>query len=275
MNEAKDFAARITAAWHRHIDAILETADLLIRAKDDYLAHGQFTAMINNSLPFGPDVAQRLMTIGRHTALRKAAQDRLLPGRWTTLFELTRLSDDELNEALADGRITPHTTRAEAHAIGQQIPDTGLEEEGDEEPAEAEGAAGQEMPDTDLEDFGEEGDEEPAEAEAAEPAEDDQPAEDDIEGPFTPHFEELLKAAAAAAAAERSTATQSVPLYTANPTEQRLLAAELAMRDVCTIVRVRADEASSRSLDDCEAAHKRLGKWIEWFRNGDGSFFAG
>jgi hypothetical protein len=118
MNDepSRGFADRITAAWHRHIDAILETADLLLQAKKD-LDHGQFTAMINDSLPFGPDVAQRLMAIGRHTALRKAAQDRLLPGRWTTLFELSRLPDSVFEAALADGRVTPQTTRAEAAAI--------------------------------------------------------------------------------------------------------------------------------------------------------------
>jgi hypothetical protein len=33
------------------------------------------------------------------------AQGRVLPDHWTTLYELTKLSDEELNQALSDGTI--------------------------------------------------------------------------------------------------------------------------------------------------------------------------
>ena len=54
------------------------------------LAHGEFLAMIERELPFGPSTAQRLMMIAEDARLTNAAHAQFLPSSWMTLYELTK-----------------------------------------------------------------------------------------------------------------------------------------------------------------------------------------
>ena len=55
------------------MEGIIEVGRTLVEAKKE-LQHGEFLAMIRNSLPFGEDTAQRLMTIARDERLTNAAR---------------------------------------------------------------------------------------------------------------------------------------------------------------------------------------------------------
>jgi hypothetical protein len=69
----------------------------LIDAKEgpNKLPHGEFTAMIEDDLPFGPRTAQYLMVIARNEVLSNPKYSSLLPGAWTVLYELA-LVDEKL-----------------------------------------------------------------------------------------------------------------------------------------------------------------------------------
>lgn len=104
------WAARITACWRASVEAILEVGRLLTAAKDA-LPHGAFGSMIESELPFGSSTAQRLMAIAGDVRLSNPAHVQHLPASWGTLYELTKLPDDEFERKIADGTIRPDMMR--------------------------------------------------------------------------------------------------------------------------------------------------------------------
>jgi N6-adenosine-specific RNA methylase IME4 len=112
------WAERITMAWRRSVDAILETGRLLIAAKEA-LPHGEWLPMIQERLPFGPRTSQKLMKIAADQRLAKAAHGALLPPHWRTLYELTRLPDAQFEAALKSGAIRADMERGDVAAIVQ------------------------------------------------------------------------------------------------------------------------------------------------------------
>jgi len=133
--EARIWAARITECWRSSVEGILRAGRLLIEAKAD-LPHGEFGAMCARDLPFSERTAQRLMAIGQDNRLSNPTHVSLLPASWGTLYELTKLSDDEFTEAVQQHVIRPDMLRGEAELIRpltHRIPssDGGVEKHGD------------------------------------------------------------------------------------------------------------------------------------------------
>jgi hypothetical protein len=112
----KHFVKKITASWQRGIESFVNTGKELIEAKKA-LPHGTFEKMIATELPFDRNTAERLMIIAEHPVISKGAMLPLLPARWSTLYELTKLDDDTLLAKIEDGTITPKLTHKEAVAL--------------------------------------------------------------------------------------------------------------------------------------------------------------
>jgi hypothetical protein len=104
---------RIVASWQKSVEAILETGRLISAAKAA-LPRGEFLKLVEKSLPFGARTAQRLMAIGADARLSNATHASHLPASWATLYEISRLSDDQFLARLADGTIRPEMERREA-----------------------------------------------------------------------------------------------------------------------------------------------------------------
>jgi hypothetical protein len=110
------WATRISERWRASIEAIIDVGRLLGEAKVS-LPHGAFGSMIENDLPFSASTAQRLMAIARDPRLSNPAHVQLLPASWGTLYELTKLSDEEFAEAIENNIIRPDMLRGEAELI--------------------------------------------------------------------------------------------------------------------------------------------------------------
>ncbi len=106
------WASRIVAAWQKSRESIIEVGGLLTEAKDS-LPHGEFEAMVESELPFGARTARRLMTISGDARLTNRTHVSVLPASWGTLYELTKLSDDEWGDALNAGVIHSDMQRNE------------------------------------------------------------------------------------------------------------------------------------------------------------------
>src|SRR5262249_19472291 len=78
------YVEAITSACRK---AGLVTGMILLDAKET-LKHGDFEAMIESGLPFGPRTAERLMVVARNEVLSNPTHASLLPGSWTVLHEL-------------------------------------------------------------------------------------------------------------------------------------------------------------------------------------------
>ena len=49
-----------------------------------------------SGLPFGPRTAQRLVVVARNSRFAKTTHGSLLPPNWRTLYEITKLSDENV-----------------------------------------------------------------------------------------------------------------------------------------------------------------------------------
>lgn len=105
-----EYAARIAACWRKSVDSILMAGKLLKHAKDN-LAHGEFLEMVERSLPFKRNTAERLMAIAKDERIANAAHAPILPTHWSTLYELTKLDNEQFEAKIADGTIRPDMER--------------------------------------------------------------------------------------------------------------------------------------------------------------------
>jgi hypothetical protein len=108
------YATHITACWGGGVQKILETGDWLIEAKKN-LKHGEFEAMVEADLPFGPPTARKLKAIAGDQRIR--AHGNVLPPCWTTLYVLTKLSDKAFFAAMKSRAIHPGMQRNDAKLL--------------------------------------------------------------------------------------------------------------------------------------------------------------
>ena len=116
QGDAQTWAARITERWRASVESIIESGRLLLRAKDA-LPHGEFGAMCEHHLPFTARTAQMLMAIAEDQRLANPKFISLLPASWGTLYDLTRLSDEEFESAVHNRKIYVDMERKEVALI--------------------------------------------------------------------------------------------------------------------------------------------------------------
>jgi hypothetical protein len=104
------WAPRINAEWRKSVEGVLNVGRQLIAAKEA-CEHGEFL------LPFTVNTAERIMAVARHPVLSKSAHVQSLPQSWGTLYELTKVPEVDLAEAIATGKITAEITRSQAAAL--------------------------------------------------------------------------------------------------------------------------------------------------------------
>jgi Protein of unknown function (DUF3102) len=110
--ERTEWAARISAAWQKSVDSIIETGRLLLAAKaDPKMQHGEWGTMVESDLPFNRHTAHKLIQIASDKRLTNVSQGKHLPPSWTTLYELTKLDDATFDQKLRDGSINPEMQR--------------------------------------------------------------------------------------------------------------------------------------------------------------------
>jgi len=115
-SDRAEWAARIRAAWQSSVESIIETGRLIAAAKEQ-LEHGEFEAMVESDLPFGPRTARMLKNVAEDERIRNHGS--VLPPSWRTLYELTKLEDDEFAAKLADGTIHPEMQRKDVARINR------------------------------------------------------------------------------------------------------------------------------------------------------------
>jgi len=113
VRAAEFVARRIARRWEEGVAAIVDCGQLLIDAKNE-LPHGEWTAMVEELLPFSSRTAQKLMGIARNSWIADSTHMTLLPPAWSTLYELSRLPEDALERAAAEGLLRPEMERNEA-----------------------------------------------------------------------------------------------------------------------------------------------------------------
>lgn len=111
----KTFADRINATWRRGAGDFIECGRILREANEE-LSRDAFNVMVKTKkLDFDSSVARKLMRIAAADVL--CAHVHKLPPCWSTLYELSKVDNDRLNAAVADGTIHPGMQRKDAVAL--------------------------------------------------------------------------------------------------------------------------------------------------------------
>jgi hypothetical protein len=113
-NRRAMWAAQISAAWCKSTEAICAVGQHISEAKAE-LPHGQFEEMIKTELPFGPRTARMLMAVEKDA--RISAHGSEMPSSWRTLYELTRLADEQFKIGIDSGVINPEMQRSDVAAL--------------------------------------------------------------------------------------------------------------------------------------------------------------
>lgn len=112
------WVTKIIKAHDKNAAAIIELGKTLNEAKDDLDQDDQWMIMFEQKeLPFSLSLAERYMKIARE--LGQSANLQILPSAISTLYELSRLSDEVRDQVMADGQVGPNTTRKQAAALGK------------------------------------------------------------------------------------------------------------------------------------------------------------
>lgn len=127
------WALRISARWRASINSFIETGQLLLDAKAA-LPHGDFTAMMEGSLPFSVNTGQRLMAIARDERISNLARAQLLPASWTTIYEISKLTTEQIDDAVEKKIIRPEVERSEIVALTRLQSSDGPRSQAEDDP---------------------------------------------------------------------------------------------------------------------------------------------
>ena len=109
----QEYQELINNAWAKGPAAYIEAAQRLVEAKAE-LNRDVFESLTKlNRLNFDSSVSRKLLCIGKNRVLCCAPGHKLPPG-WTIAYELSKVKDEVLKAALADGRINPRMKRKDA-----------------------------------------------------------------------------------------------------------------------------------------------------------------
>jgi hypothetical protein len=105
MLSRQEWVQKINTRWQDTVDEILDVGDMLIKATQQL--KGEFEAMVEQDLAFGPRTARMLKAVADHVVLSDRKHASALPLSWRTLYELTKVPLPVLEQAIEDGRIHP------------------------------------------------------------------------------------------------------------------------------------------------------------------------
>lgn len=120
---AEYWAPRINAEWRKSVEGILNVGRQLIAAKES-CEHGEFLRLfkghenaVSDPVPFNESTGRMLMAVASNNVITNREFVHDLPQSWGTLYELTKLDDEQIVAGIKAGEITPDMTRAQASAL--------------------------------------------------------------------------------------------------------------------------------------------------------------
>jgi hypothetical protein len=106
----------ISEPWQKAVESIVETGQRLIEAKGT-MEHGAWEKIFENNKPFSLRTAEYLMAIARNPVLSKAQHVAFLPPSWGTLYQLSRIPEENLQKLIDTGKVHPELTRDEVEVL--------------------------------------------------------------------------------------------------------------------------------------------------------------
>lgn len=121
VKTVEGWAGLISTSWHRATEQILETAQLILEA-EKRLSPSSIRQLKMQSLPFGVGTYSKLKKIAESNVITNPKNLEFLPNSFSTIYELTHLSENEFNQAVNDGTLTTDTTRLSVIELRSKSP---------------------------------------------------------------------------------------------------------------------------------------------------------
>lgn len=119
LRRRDDYVAEISRLWSSAQENFLTIGRYLNQAKGA-LEWGEFEAMIERDLPFGPSVARKFRAVAT-LADSGAVPVGLLPRSYSVAYEVCTLTDEERSMAMAAGVVHPEARRGELTAFKKRL----------------------------------------------------------------------------------------------------------------------------------------------------------
>jgi hypothetical protein len=123
QNKAEYWARKINADWRKSVEGVIRIGQTLLEAKKK-CKHGEFLRMFKGNdnsveacVPFGERYAEMLISVAQHPVLKNPKHASDLPQSASTLYELTKLDDEQIIAGMKAGEINPEITRAQASSL--------------------------------------------------------------------------------------------------------------------------------------------------------------
>jgi len=114
QSTVQDYAKAINTSWQKTTDSVLETARLCAEAEKK-LRSAERTKLFN-VLVFNKSTFSKLVKIGSQQHLREDNIKHRLPPNYTVVYEIAKLSADDVRLAISEGVISPSMTRSDFDA---------------------------------------------------------------------------------------------------------------------------------------------------------------
>lgn len=118
-NKVVNWRSKITEAWSKSIESIVEVATLLKKAEEDIANTEEYDNLIKD-LPFSASVASNLRTIANNPILTESKNFGKLPGYINTLYYLAFIPEEQLLDLITNEKVNAYTKLAEAKALARK-----------------------------------------------------------------------------------------------------------------------------------------------------------
>jgi hypothetical protein len=108
-------AERFNAAWRQSVLGIIEAGRILREAREK-LPRGRFVPWVKERLGRTRRTADVLIAIAEDPRIENHSSQ--MPASWRTLYDISRLGDEEFYRLLADGTINPDMQRSGSQQLG-------------------------------------------------------------------------------------------------------------------------------------------------------------
>jgi hypothetical protein len=119
LHSRQEFVDEINRLWGEANDKFIAIGRYLIQAKQ-VLAHGEYQPMIEQDLPFRPATARRIVA-ATQAIINQVLPVERLPANYSTVYELSTLTDEERTAAERQGLIRPDVRRNEVLAFKRAL----------------------------------------------------------------------------------------------------------------------------------------------------------
>jgi hypothetical protein len=126
QDTVQSYVKAINTSWHKSTDSILETAKICAEAEKKLNADDK-TKLYKN-LIFSKATFSKLAKVGSQSRLLSEDVKPLLPPNYSILYDIAKLPEKDLRQAIKDGIINPNMSRADLEAWAAEQRGEGKEE---------------------------------------------------------------------------------------------------------------------------------------------------